>query len=122
VERKTESGICSPGTNDGSDGGGEAFPKIKIQKNGKRKAAVFTTAGDLQELGIALSLTLQVIGSRWWAGVDSALEQRKLEARKTLENGAESHQSAARFVGRRDFVPDSLAIFSTVHDLASLAG
>jgi hypothetical protein len=37
--------------------------------------------------------------SRWWAGRDSLREQKKLEARKMLENGAESHQSAARFVG-----------------------
>jgi hypothetical protein len=37
--------------------------------------------------------------SRWWAGVDSAGEQKKPEARKMPENGAESHQSAARFVG-----------------------
>jgi hypothetical protein len=36
--------------------------------------------------------------SRWWAGQDSAGEQEKPEARKMLENGAESHQSAARFV------------------------
>jgi len=46
-------------------------------------------------------LTLQVIGSRWWAGVDSAWEQEKPEARKMLENAAESHQSAATFPGRR---------------------
>jgi hypothetical protein len=32
--------------------------------------------------------------------VDSAGEQEKPEARKMLENGDESHQSAARFVGR----------------------
>jgi hypothetical protein len=31
-------------------------------------------------------------------GWDSAWEQKKTEARKMLENGAESHQSAARFV------------------------
>jgi len=31
--------------------------------------------------------------------VDSLREQKKLEARKMLENAAESHQSAARFVG-----------------------
>jgi len=31
--------------------------------------------------------------------VDSAWEQKKPEARKMLENAAESHQSAARFVG-----------------------
>jgi hypothetical protein len=35
-----------------------------------------------------------------WAGVDSVWEQGKLEARKMLENGAESHTSGARFVGR----------------------
>jgi DNA/RNA-binding domain of Phe-tRNA-synthetase-like protein len=32
------------------------------------------------------------------AGVDSAWEQRKLEARKMLENAAESYTSGARFV------------------------
>jgi hypothetical protein len=35
-----------------------------------------------------------------WAGVDKAWEQEKLEARKMLENRAESHTSGARFVGR----------------------
>jgi hypothetical protein len=34
-----------------------------------------------------------------WAGVDSAWEQKKLEARKMPENAAESHTSGARFVG-----------------------
>jgi len=34
-----------------------------------------------------------------WAGVDSAWEQRKLEARKMLQNGGESHLSNACFVG-----------------------
>jgi len=35
-----------------------------------------------------------------WAGVDSAWEQEKLEARKMLENAAReaSHTSGARFV------------------------
>jgi hypothetical protein len=33
-----------------------------------------------------------------WAGVDSAWEQEKLEARKMLENAAESHTSGARCV------------------------
>ena len=33
-----------------------------------------------------------------WAGVDSVREQKKLEARKMLENAAESHTSGARFV------------------------
>jgi hypothetical protein len=43
---------------------------------------------------------LTVCVSRWWAGRDSLREQEKPEARKMLENGAESHQSAARFVSR----------------------
>jgi hypothetical protein len=34
-----------------------------------------------------------------WAGVDSVWEQEKLEARKMLENAAESHTSGARCVG-----------------------
>ena len=34
-----------------------------------------------------------------WAGVDSAWEKEKLEAKKMLENAAESHTSGARFVG-----------------------
>jgi len=33
-----------------------------------------------------------------WAGVDSVWEQKKLEARKVLENAADSHTSGARFV------------------------
>jgi hypothetical protein len=33
-----------------------------------------------------------------WAGVDSVWGQEKLEARKMLENAAESHTSGARFV------------------------
>ena len=33
-----------------------------------------------------------------WAGVDSAWEQENAEARKMLENAAESHTSGARFV------------------------
>jgi len=35
------------------------------------------------------------------AGVDNAWEQKKLEARKLLENAAESPASSARGVGRR---------------------
>jgi len=44
-----------------------------------------------------------------WAGVDNDWEQEKLEARKMLENAAESHTSGARFVGLRAVAPDSLA-------------
>ncbi len=36
--------------------------------------------------------------TRVWAGWDSVWEQEKLEARKMLENAAESHMSGARFV------------------------
>jgi len=36
--------------------------------------------------------------TRW--GMDFAWEQEKLEARKMLENAADSHTSGARFVGR----------------------
>jgi hypothetical protein len=46
-----------------------------------------------------LSIRPTVCVSRWWAGRDSLREQKKPEARKMLENAAESHQSAARFVG-----------------------
>ena len=34
-----------------------------------------------------------------WAGVDSVWEQEKLEARKMLENAAESHTSGSIFKG-----------------------
>jgi len=42
---------------------------------------------------------LTVCFSGGGAGRDSLREQEKPEARKTLENGDESHQSTARFVG-----------------------
>ena len=35
-----------------------------------------------------------------WVGVENIREQEKLEARKMLENTAESHTSTARFVGQ----------------------
>jgi hypothetical protein len=38
--------------------------------------------------------------TRVWADVDNAWEQEKLEARKMLENAADSHTSGARGVGR----------------------
>ena len=43
-----------------------------------------------------------------WAGVDSAWEQEKLEARKMLENAAESHTSGARGVGQPADLPELL--------------
>jgi hypothetical protein len=39
-----------------------------------------------------------------WAGVDSLWEQKKLEARKILENAAESHTSGARCVSLRSLL------------------
>jgi hypothetical protein len=36
--------------------------------------------------------------TRKWAGVDNVRKREKLEARKLLENRAESHLSGARFV------------------------
>ena len=56
-------------------------------------------------LRAALSSTVCVSGLR--AGVDSVWEQEKLEARKMLENRADSHTSGARFVSRVLFVKDS---------------
>jgi hypothetical protein len=40
-----------------------------------------------------------------WGGRESAWEQRKLEARKMLENAAESPASSARFVGQPPRLP-----------------
>jgi hypothetical protein len=56
-----------------------------------------------------------------WAGVDSLWEQEKLEARKMLENAAESHTSGARFVRRRLtltqlYFPDFLRL-SSLHNI-----
>ena len=47
-------------------------------------------------------------------GVDSAWEQEKFEARKMLENAAESHTSGARFVGRFFVAQDSLPEKDTI--------
>ena len=47
----------------------------------------------------ACGLTVCVTGAG--VGVDSTSEQRKLEARKMLENRAESPASSARFVRRQ---------------------
>jgi hypothetical protein len=69
-----------------------------------KKTAVLTAVEDRpksrnRELFLH-ALTLQVIGSGVWAGVENVREQKKLEARKMLENGDESHTSTARFVRR----------------------
>jgi len=49
---------------------------------------------------LAESINLTVCVTCVWAGVNSVWEQEKLEARKMLENAAESHTSGARFVGQ----------------------
>ena len=54
--------------------------------------------------GNLLTRGLTVCVTRWWAGVDNAGEQEKLEARKMLENAAESHTSGARFVSPPEFI------------------
>ena len=55
--------------------------------------------GYYSEFGLRLRCpTVGVTGAG--AGVDSVWEQEKLEARKMLENAAESHTSGARFVRR----------------------
>ncbi len=54
-------------------------------------------------------ITLCVIGR--WAGVDSAWEQKKLEAREKLENGDESNLSSGRFVGPLGPRTHSCALF-----------
>ena len=41
---------------------------------------------------------LTVCGTRKWTSVENVWEQKKTEARKMLENAAESHTSGARFV------------------------
>jgi hypothetical protein len=46
-----------------------------------------------------------------WAGVDNAWEQENAEARKMLENAAESHTSGARFVGWRFCLTEPLPFF-----------
>jgi len=46
--------------------------------------------------------------SRVWASVDKPSKQKKLKAREKLLNRADSHTSAARFVGRLCVVQDSL--------------
>jgi len=48
-----------------------------------------------------------------WAGVDSVWEQKKLEARKILENAAESPASSARFVGTLFIIQNYLMVEAT---------
>ena len=67
-------------------------------------------AGDLVEIVLDPQYTslftrrnyyqLTVCVTRKWAGVDSAWEQEKPEARKMPVNRADSHLSGARFVRR----------------------
>ena len=50
-----------------------------------------------------------------WAGVDNAWEQENAEARKMLENAAESHTSGARFVGWRFWDAEFFAMATLTH-------
>ena len=45
-----------------------------------------------------------------WVGEDNAWEQRKLEARKLLENSYSTHPSSARHVGRTAYYRDCVFI------------
>ncbi len=49
-----------------------------------------------------------------WAGVDSAGEQEKREARKMPENAAESHTSGTRFVSLSAFYTPNFVIESGI--------
>ena len=49
-----------------------------------------------------------------WAGWDSVREQEKLEARKMLENAAESHTSGARCVGTLLFYTTPSTVFTSL--------
>jgi hypothetical protein len=73
----------NPVANQEADGAGEvshgamATHSLKKKPRWKiKKTAALTTAKDHQRIGsqdcLFPPLTLQVIGSRWWAGVDSA--------------------------------------------------
>ena len=67
---------------------------------------------------ITRGLTVCVTGV--WAGVDNAWEQEKLEARKILENAADSHQSGARFVRFRQYYA-RLYSFTSMYSFISLS-
>ena len=59
--------------------------------------------GSCRAIGVPTSPPYPVVvitGTPGGGGVDSVWEQYKLEARKLLENAAESHTSTAGFVGR----------------------
>jgi hypothetical protein len=55
-----------------------------------------------------------------WAGVDSAWEQEKFEARKMLVNRAESHTSGARFVRRFSIVQNLLTEYDDTASVVQL--
>jgi len=69
-------------------------------KNQVSSLVIYTVLSKL--FGIICRLTVGV--TCVWAGVGSAWEQEKLEARKMLENAAESHTSGARFVSPHPFL------------------
>gem|GEM_PF-2935044 len=72
-----------------------------VSKKITNKIAKKARSGIISNENLVISRpTVSVTGAG--AGVDSVGEQRKPEARKMLENAAESHTSGARFVGRMD--------------------
>jgi hypothetical protein len=46
-----------------------------------------------------MSLQLAACVTRWWEGQDNAGEQKKIKARKMLENAARTRQSGAAVLG-----------------------
>jgi hypothetical protein len=80
-----------------------AYLKNATAKNGTEFLSQLLKRNLRNKYGFALALRRcqpTVCVTCVWAGVDNAWEQEKLEARKMLENAAESHTSGARFVGR----------------------
>jgi len=71
----------------------------KSRGSNKTLAALMIPIKHLSDSFFGKLLTSAVIGTGAGAGVDSAWEQKNLEARKMLENAAESPASSARFVG-----------------------
>jgi hypothetical protein len=61
---------------------------------------VFMSRLKVERLTVCVIPACSLRGTGRWAGVDNAWEQEKLEAKKMLENAAESHLSSACFVRR----------------------
>ena len=72
-----------------------------------RSHSAMKSRGPLGEMRAQRASRLTVCVSGVWAGEENVREQKKLEARKLLENGDESHTSTARFVRRTHGTQDT---------------